>query len=157
MYIHPIPRSTRAMYNCSLVLNQRQQHLRLFELVQIRQSSYRSHGGSKSHGDRSRGACRTQLEVVALVAIPVHPCAGDSSLRGGSGPKQIAHMSRIEKHPRCPRRDSSRGRRRSDPGAQGQGCCTMEEAGLQLPDFEESDFYVEQEQVILLYSLWYVL
>lgn len=29
----------------------------------------------------------------------------------------------------------------------------MEEAGLQLPDFEESDFYVEQEQVILLYSL----
>lgn len=23
----------------------------------------------------------------------------------------------------------------------------MEEAGLQLPDFEESDFYVEQEQV----------
>lgn len=23
----------------------------------------------------------------------------------------------------------------------------VEEAGLQLPDFEESDFYVEQEQV----------
>lgn len=28
-----------------------------------------------------------------------------------------------------------------------RGCSTMEEAGLQLPDFEESDFYVEQEQV----------
>ena len=25
----------------------------------------------------------------------------------------------------------------------------VEEAGLQLPDFEESDFYVEQEQVRL--------
>ena len=29
----------------------------------------------------------------------------------------------------------------------------MEEAGLQLPDFEESDFYVEQEQVSVQRSL----
>lgn len=31
----------------------------------------------------------------------------------------------------------------------GRDVFAMEEAGLQLPDFEESDFYVEQEQVNL--------
>lgn len=31
----------------------------------------------------------------------------------------------------------------------GRAVFAMEEAGLQLPDFEESDFYVEQEQVNL--------